>query len=144
MSNIGKTSANIKKKLSFGDYRKSAKQQGGKKAKQSTNKQVSRPAVKTVHRTVSKPAEQPVVKTVPHHDVTPPIHQTVIPAMQQSVTPSVQQISNKVSQHTNVPAQQQASPKTKATFYLGEEENTMLTELFIQGLTASRRLISRH
>jgi hypothetical protein len=140
MSNIGKTSANIKKKLSFGDYRKSAKQQSGKKAKQSTSKQVSKPTINPVHKLASKPVAQPIVKTAPLHDITPVIQQAVIPATQQVGTTVEQHTSKKINHSMDMPAQQQNPKKTKATFYLGEKEEYMLTQLFIQGLTRKQKI----
>ena len=62
MSRISRTSANIKKKLSFGDYGKPAKQQTSKKVKQAAAKPVKQKAVKQVVQHTSEPVQQLAAK----------------------------------------------------------------------------------
>lgn len=103
MSNISKTSANIKKKLSLNDYRKPASQQASKP----TQPRTVTPARK--HASPNKPVSKPVDVPVP--------------------------------QPVSTPAQRQkADTKMKATFYLGEQENKMLTQLFINSLKRNAKI----
>lgn len=71
MSNLKKTSADIKKKLSFNDYSKPAEQREDKPAKQQT----------------SAPVQQPTGKQVERHAVEPAVNQAVTPAKQQASGP---------------------------------------------------------
>ena len=112
MSKIGKTSDNIKKKLSFDDY--------------------SKPADQLASKPVSQPKD--------------------IPTQQQTVKPAEQYASNndQVSQHPSLPVSQQAfstaskqvvpkENKIKATYYLGEHENYLLTEIYINRLRSNNK-----
>jgi hypothetical protein len=103
MSNISKTSANIKKKLSLHDYRKAESQQESKPVPQ----RASTPAHKytSTSKQVSKPVD--------------------IPAPQQTAIPV---------------KRQQSSTKSKATFYLGDQENKMLTQLFINSIRRNNKI----
>lgn len=103
MSNITKTSANIKKKLSLNDYRKPDNQKASKPAPQQSRAPASK------HTSTRKPE----------------IHTANIPAPQQTVMPA---------------KQQKSSEKIKATFNLGEQENKMLMQLFINSLRRNNKI----
>lgn len=111
MSNIAKTSADIKKKLSLGDYSKPTRQLDSKKIKQSA----------------SKPARQCVGKQESKRSVNQ--------VKQQAVKPVRLQASMQASKQTVMPvSQSERSAKTKATYYLGKLELEMLTHLYIKQL----------
>lgn len=103
MSNISKTSANIKKKLSLQDYLKPNAHKASRPASQQARKPVAK------HTSPSKPEA----------------HIPGIPAPQQAVTPAKPQKSGE---------------KIKATFNLGEQENKMLTQLFINSLRRNNKI----
>jgi len=111
MSNISKTSAAIKKKLSFGDYRRPVGRPKSKPADQQASKKVVQRAGKTVVKQVGRPVGRPKSK--------PTQQQAVIPAVQPVVVPVSQQVK---------------TLKTKATYYLGKSELEMLTQLYIKQL----------
>lgn len=111
MSNLAKTSADIKKKLSLGDYSKPTRQPDSKKIKQSASKPVGQRAGKKKSKHSASKASQQVVK----------------PARQQASMQASKQIVMPVSQP-------EKSAKTKATYYLGKLELEMLTHLYIKQL----------
>ena len=111
MSNIAKTSAAIKKKLSLGDYSKPTRQQDSKKIKQHTSKPVRQRAGKQENKRSANQAKQQVVKPVQLQASLQASRQTVMPV-----------------------SQPEKSPKTKATYYLGKLELEMLTQLYIKQL----------
>jgi hypothetical protein len=113
MSNIGKTSANIKKKLSLGDY--------DKPASQPKNRPVQKQTGKLVKKQPSKASKQQAGITASRPTDMSAEHTTVVP-----VSP---QADVSVYQHTSV-----TTEKTKATYYLGKRELEMLTDMYIDQL----------
>lgn len=110
MSKISKTSANIKKKLTFGDYSKPAHQDTVIEPQLQAGAPVGQQTIMTVEPQVSEPVKQ------------------------QDIMPEIQNDSIPVQQHTDTLEKQHTGLKIKATYYLGHEELTMVTELFIDRL----------
>lgn len=112
MSNMGKTSADIKKKLSLNDYNKPAYQQDVASIMVDHHQQTDN----------SIPVEQHASTSTPAH------HQNGTSAM-------VNQYAS-----TSVPVNKRAEVnKIKATYYLGQQENYMLTQLFVQSINSNKK-----
>ena len=133
MSNISQASKNIKKKLSFDDYSKPAEQKAvmpeacpSKLEERSRGKQTSEPA----HPHTGAPAGQQDLTTAILHNSKP---------------------SASTGKHTGMPhklAQQPAGKmvqqyagmsKVKATFYLSENDNQLLIDMFIKRLQVKNK-----
>lgn len=116
MSNISKTSASIKQKLSLNDYRKPTKKP--------TSKPTSKPAGKLTAKK-AKPTPRKAAKKLVSKQISKP----AIKATKQATAKKQPQ------QLTVVPAyQHDKDAKTKATYYLGKDENSMLMEMYIDRL----------
>jgi len=154
MSNISQTGKNIKKKLSIDDYRKPTRQPNVKPAQQRTGTSAAQrspsdaqrqTSVATNQRTASdvsrqtgasqKPAQQhnnmPAQKTHPHNDIhaRQQADTASVPAYQQSATSTHQHHATTTQHQTGLTA-----PKIKATFYLSDHNNQLLTDVFIKRL----------
>ena len=71
MSNLKKTSADIKKKLSFNDYSTPVSKHENKKAQQEASIPTQQPTGKPVQQQIAEPVEQLAAEPVSTHTATP-------------------------------------------------------------------------
>ena len=122
MSNISQASKDLKKKLSFNDYNSPAQQS----------------AVKPVDQSASEPANNPNDKNIPT------CQPAGMPSNQNAITSQTVESHDGIS---DIPARHHAgksdhkkhdqripTQKIKATYYLSEDDNQALTDIYIKRL----------